>query len=69
MSSAAVIVLRWVWPIPAFRAARTALLLTSKAFVPLLPYLCVENVNTVLLFSQKGQFTVNVLVSPLLVSL
>ena len=55
-------------PIPAFRVARTALLLASKAFGFLQPYLRVLDVNTVLLFPQKGQFTVNVLASPLLVS-
>ena len=67
--STAVIVLRWLWPIPAFRVARAALLFTSKAFGPLLPHLCVLDVNTAFLFPQKGQFTVNVLASPLLVSL
>ena len=43
-----------MWPIPAFRVARAALLLTAKACDPLLPYLCVLDVDTVAFTTKRA---------------
>jgi len=47
-------VLRWVWTILALSAAKAALLLTSTVFGPLLPQLCVLDVDTLFSFHRDS---------------
>ena len=47
-------VLRWVWTILALSAAKAALLLTSMVFGPLLPQLCVLDVDTLFSFHRDN---------------